>query len=313
MTTETETIESPLSEVKALSLPDMAIMHRSADSALRMANDFVITTDDDYALAGEELQSVKGRLKRLEETRTGITGPMNKALDAINALFRGPRATLEAAELAIKTSMLSYHNEQERKAAEARRIQEVAAAAERARISEAARQVELKAAAERKLIADQAAAQEATRKAEQARLDAEAAAAAAVGNQAAAEEAARKAEASRLQSILETQQAEQKQQELNAASNEQAASLIVASAAASAPVTSITSVRAKGTTVKTMVEFEVVNLLSLVQHVAQHPELINLLAEDSIKLRAYVRGLGVNAKLPGVRVFEKQAMASRAA
>lgn len=313
MTTETITPTSPLSEIKELTLPDVALMNRGADSALRMAQNFVIATDDDYALAGEELQNVKARLKRLEETRTGITGPMNKALDAINALFRGPRTVLESAEQAIKSNMLVYHNEQERKAAEARRIQEEAAAAERARLAEEARQIELRAAAERKRIADEAAAAERVRQEEQARLAAEAAKAAAAGNQAAADEAARQVEASQLQSILAAQQAEQKQQEANAIANEQAASIIVAAAAASAPVTSITSVKAKGASVKTTVDYEVTNLLSLVQHIASHPELINLVTEDGIKLRAYVRGLGVNAKLPGVRVFEKQSMASRAA
>lgn len=319
MTTETNTpaaateAASPLQELKALSMPDVALMNRGADSALRMAQGFVIATDDDYALAGEELQNVKSRLKRMEEVRTSITGPMNKALDAINALFRQPRTVLEAAEKAIKDNMLAYHNEKERKAAEARRIQEEAAAAERARLAEEARQVELKAAQERQRIADEAAAAERARQEEQNRLAAEAAAAAQAGNAAAAEEAARQLEESRLQSILEAQQAEQRQQEANTKANEQAASIIAASAAASAPVTSIASVKAKGASVKTTVDFEVVNLLSLVQHIAAHPELINLVTEDSIKLRAYVRGLGVNAKLPGVRVFEKQSMASRAA
>lgn len=321
MTTDTTTTEanqpvevvSPLTEIKALTLPDVALMTRGADSALRMANNFVITTDDDYNLAGEELQAVKAKLKRMEETRTSITGPMNKALDAINALFRGPRTALEAAEKAIKGNMLTYHNEKERIAAEARQAQEAAAAAERARLAEEARQVEQRAAAERKRIADEAAAAESARKQEQERLAAEAEKAAAAGNAAAAEEAARKIEASRLQSTLEAQQAEQRQQEANARANEEAASIIAATAAASAPVTSIASVRAKGASVKVTVDFEVTNLLSLVQHIATHPELINLVTEDSIKLRAYVRGLGVNAKLPGVRVFEKQSMSSRAA
>lgn len=313
MTTTTATPESPLTEVKALDIPDMAIMHRSADSALRMAQAFVILTDSDYALAGEELQSVKGRLKKLEDTRTGITGPMNKALDAINALFRGPRTTLEAAEKSIKDGMLAYHTKKEQAAAEARRVAEAAAAAERARIAEDARQVELKAAAERQRIADEAAAVEAARKAEQEKLDAQAAAAAAAGDQAAAEEAARQAEASRLQSILEAQQLEQRQQELNVVANESAAAMVVASASISAPVSHIGSAKSKGTSVKTTVDFEVTSLLSLVQHIAKNPELINLVSEDSIKLRAYVRGLGVNAKLPGVRVFEKQAISSRAA
>lgn len=305
MTTETEAPASPLTEVRQLSLPDMAGVSRGAESALRMAQAFVINSDDDYALAGEELQSVKGRLKKLEETRISITGPMNKALDAINNLFRGPRQTLEAAESAIKGGMLTYHTKKEQEAAEARRVAEAAAAAERARIAEEARQVELKAAAERARIAEETAAQEAQRKAEQEKL----AALAATGN----EEAERQAEALRLQSMLQEQQTQQRINEINEEANRSAAAMVVAAATISAPVTHIESAKSKGTSIKATVDFEVTSLLSLVQHIAQHPELINLVVEDTTKLRAYVRGLGLNAKLPGVRVYEKKAIASRAA
>lgn len=61
-------------EIKALAMPDMAIMTRGAASALRMATTFVISTKEDYQLAGEELQSIKARINKLEDTRTGITG-----------------------------------------------------------------------------------------------------------------------------------------------------------------------------------------------------------------------------------------------
>jgi hypothetical protein len=86
---------------------------------------------------------------------------------------------------------------------------------------------------------------------------------------------------------------------------EQVASMIVAQppAVQEAP-------KVSGLATRTTVEFEVVDLVQLVQHIAQHPELIGLIAADSVKLRAYVRGLGLSTNLPGVRVFEKASLSS---
>ncbi len=313
MNTATQEAPSVLTEVKALAIPDMTLMTRSADSALRMSQSFVIASDDDYKLAGEELQSISGRIKRMEDSRTAITGPMNKALKAVNDLFRSPMATLEQARDGIKGSMLTYYQEQERKAAEARRIAEQAAEAERRRLAEEARQVELAAAAERKRIADEAAAVAAAAKAEQDRLAKEAADAAAAGNQAAAEEAQRAADASRVQAELDAQQAQQRDQEAATRANESAAALRIVSSVISAPVAQAEPTKATGTSVRTTVDYDVTSLLSLVQHIAANPALINLLMVDSVKLRAYVRGLGLNTNLPGVRVYQKSGISAKAA
>lgn len=314
MNTET-TMEAPsvLTEVKALSLPDMSIMSRGADSALRMAKSFLIATEDDYQLAGEELQSIKTRINKMEAARTSITGPMNKALTAINDLFRGPMATLKSAESEVKGSMLVYFDEQERKAAEVRRLAEEAAEAERQRVAEAARQVELAAAAERKAIADAAAKVAAAALVEQNRLAQIAADAAAAGNQAAADEANRIAEASRQQAELEAQQARQRDAEAADRASESAAALRTEVSVISAPVTHISTAKAAGTSVKASVDYEVTDLLKLVKHIADNPALISLVMEDSVKMRAYVRGLGMNTALPGVRVFQKRSMSARAA
>ena len=312
MNTTTVAETNALAEVQALSLPDMTIMTRGAAGALRMAQSFVIATDDDYQLAGEELSSIKGRINKLEDSRTSITGPMNKALKAVNDLFRGPMETLKTAETAVKSSMLTYYDEQQRKAAEVRRIAEEAAQAERQRIADAARQVELAAAAERKRIADEAAAAQAVAQAEQQRLARVAAEAAAAGNAAAQAEAERAAQASRQQSILEEQQAQQRDQEAQERAFEQAAALRMEQSVISASVTAIDT-KATGTSVKGTVDFEVTSMISLVKYIAENPNLISLVVADNVKLRAYVRGLGINTELPGVRVFQKRTMSARAA
>lgn len=312
---DTATTEAPsvLTEIKSLAAPDMSMLNRGAASALRMAQSFVITTDDDYQLAGEELQSVKSRITKMEATRTGITGPMNKALTAINDLFRGPMATLKSAEGAIKSSMLTYHTEQERKAAELRRIEEAKAEAERKRIAAEALKIEQAAAAERQRIAAEAAAVAAQAKAAQDKADQEAAAAVAAGNQAAAAEIQRSAEAARQVAAQQAQEAAERQAETDARAMESAAALRSEVSVISAAVTHIDNAKASGTSVRATVEYEVTDKLALVQHIAANPALINLVIEDSVKLRAYVRGLGMNTNLPGVRVYQKRSMSARAA
>lgn len=84
----------------------------------------------------------------------------------------------------------------------------------------------------------------------------------------------------------------------------------VAQMVVAAPVVATVPV-AKGISTKTTIDFEVDDMVKLVKHIAEHPELIGLVAVDTVKLRAYVRGLGANCNLPGVRVFNKQTIAAR--
>jgi hypothetical protein len=79
-----------------------------------------------------------------------------------------------------------------------------------------------------------------------------------------------------------------------------------------APVVPITAPRAKGISTSTKVDFEVDDLLALLKHIAAHPELLHLVRADETRLRAYVRGLGLNCALPGVRVFPTDVMSARA-
>lgn len=80
-------------------------------------------------------------------------------------------------------------------------------------------------------------------------------------------------------------------------------------AAPAAPVAAVA--QAKGISTTTKLEPRVVNLLALVQHVAANPELIGLLAVDSVRLRAYAKGLGAACNLPGVAIEEVKTMSAR--
>ena len=79
MNTTTAAETNALAEVQSLSLPDMTIMNRGAVGALRMAQSFVIATDDDYQLAGEELGSIKSRINKIQ------IGVKKKKLETLEA------------------------------------------------------------------------------------------------------------------------------------------------------------------------------------------------------------------------------------
>lgn len=119
-----------------------------------------------------------------------------------------------------------------------------------------------------------------------------------------ARERAAQAERERLEAEAKALAAEGRTGE--AAVKDQVAQMVVAPPAAEPAPPAV-----KGISTSTTVDFEVVDLLALVQHVAQRPELLALLAVDSVRLRAQVRATGMATNLPGVRVFEKQTLAAR--
>lgn len=84
----------------------------------------------------------------------------------------------------------------------------------------------------------------------------------------------------------------------------------VAQMIVAAPVAAPAVPQVKGIATTKTIDFEVVDLHALIVHVAAHPELVNLLNADSVKLRAFVKGLGMACNLPGVRVFEKQGLSA---
>lgn len=263
------TTDSILAPVAALTVPDSARMTASAQGALAFIQSMQVVDAETYGFAADELKAIKTKAKQIEDQRTGITGPLNKVLKAVNDLFRGPTELLEQAEKIVKNKMLAYDQEQERIAAEARRKAEEAAATERKRLADeaAARQAEAdaqaRAAAEAKAAGDAQAAALATAAAQRAQAEAQAAA--------------------------ETSQ------------------MVVATPVATAPT------KVAGVSTSKKIEFEVVSLHDLVKHIAEHPELLNLVVADSVRLRAYVKGLGMSCRLPGVRVFEERVMSARAA
>jgi hypothetical protein len=84
---------------------------------------------------------------------------------------------------------------------------------------------------------------------------------------------------------------------------------VAAMVVATPPAAPATVPKVAGVKTTTKIDYEVVDLHALVKHVAEHPELLNMLMFDSMRVRNYVMGLGMACQLPGVRVFERQSIA----
>ena len=270
-----------LAPIAALSLPDSAALAGRAQQALSFIQSMTITSAEDYGFAADELIALKTKANTLEKQRTAITGPMNTALKGINDLFRSPAELLAQGERMLKGKMLAWDQEQERLARIEREKAEAIAAAERKRLQEEAA-------------------------ARQAEADAQA-------------EAARKA------SAAGDEQAAALAQAAADRANSQAQEAAITSQLVVAAPAVVAIEKTKGISTSKKVDFDVTSLRLLVAYIATgkvyeegdpalaHPELLGLLVADTVRLRAYVKGLGLACQLPGVRVFEERVLSARTA
>lgn len=140
-------------------LPAVQSLTADIDALDAVASQYAVTTAEQYEAGAADLRRVKGAAKRLEDTRTGITKPINDSLRRINEFFRAPAERLTRIERQIKAALSTYVVEQERQ----RQL-------EQARLEAAARK-------EREKLAAQAAKAEAAGREERAAVLAERAAA----------------------------------------------------------------------------------------------------------------------------------------
>lgn len=99
----------------------------NAQGKYTLAVAFVVDSNESFDAAAAELKIIKTKTKDLDSTRKGITKPMDESKSRIMDLFRTPIEYLEKAEAALKLTMTTYQEKQEkeRKAEEAR-LQEIA-------------------------------------------------------------------------------------------------------------------------------------------------------------------------------------------
>lgn len=248
------------------------------------AQEYVIDSDELLAMAGEDLQKVKGLRKQVEETRRTITDPLFRAKQAVDALFKGPDDFLDQAETILKRSMLDYTNERERKAAVARAEAERLARIERERLAEIERKQQ----------------EEARRaEAEAQRLADEARAAAAAGDTSKAVE-------------LE----QQAQQQATVAETAQAEAHATAQEAAVTTVTPIFSAppRVAGISGRVNYSAQVDDLLQLVHAIAEGKAPIEAISANTTFLGQQARAFKKAGPLyPGVTVIAERGLSARAA
>ena len=321
----TDTLEAPpaarvqtleptlLSEVRAISLPDMAVETRRADTALRMATSFIIASQEDYVLAGEELQSIKTKINALEAKRQTVAGPLHKAWTAFNLLFKAPMDVLKDAEATVKHSMLAYSDEQDRIAAIAKKEADAIAASEKKRLEDEARAIETAAASERQRIADLEVARVTAANAEHERLERDAIAALASGDTAAIAAIEQQVGTLIENGDLAASQAREQSTQIDEAATSRSANLKMEAFVTSTPVVYVAPARAAGISKSVTYDYELQDMAKLIAHIATKPELSSLLCLDTVKTRAYVRSLGANTNLPGLRVFSKSTLSARAA
>lgn len=284
--------------------------------ALAIAQAYEIDCADMAVEANRELQNVKQRLKTVEEWRDRFLSPVRQLTETANEFFNPARKSLQAAETHLKTALLDWNRkEQERVAAERRAAEELArrlraeaeakAAAERARAEEQAREARQKAAA-----AEAARARAAS---EAARLRFE-------GNAKAAAEAERQARAAAAE---RARQEEAERSKIDAA--EARAQLVLAEAAASAPVTvaepaklagfgardNWTAELAENTTREQAFE-QIVAAIAGVEKCAGRLELLSLGAIDMKAAGKLAKALKTNFRVPGMRAVNRPVAASRA-
>jgi chemotaxis protein histidine kinase CheA len=164
-------------------LPEVQTAVADANQLATLAERYIVSTPEEYSRAGQDLVRCKTAQKKLEEVRTGITGPINASLKKINDFFSRPSVALKQAEGRIRQGMDEYTAAQERIRQEAQRRIDEEARKERERQEKEAAEVRRKAKAEADRIekeararreAEEAARREAERAAQKARDAAEA-------------------------------------------------------------------------------------------------------------------------------------------
>lgn len=97
--------------------PQALELAASSEQILTLASSYTVTTAAQYEFAAGELKNIKASTKALEEMRKTATRPLDEAKAAIMDWFRPVGERYAQAEKMIKSAMLTYQQEEERKRA----------------------------------------------------------------------------------------------------------------------------------------------------------------------------------------------------
>lgn len=76
-------------------------------------DNYLISTQETYANAGEDLRAIKSKSKELDDLRKSLTKPLDESKKRIMEFFNRPLDFLAKAESAVKSAMLKYQQAQE--------------------------------------------------------------------------------------------------------------------------------------------------------------------------------------------------------
>jgi hypothetical protein len=285
-------------------VPREAQLLTPAENMLRDIQALTIDAPAMYDIAAGELRGIKAAFSKLESERLDLTRPLDEVKRKIMDRFRRPLEILTSAESALKSKMLVYREDCERREAEERRKAEEAARAERDRLAREAAERERQSreeaeAARRQADADaeekrRTAAEEATKLAAEGRAKE----AADLKAKAEAEATARQAEGAR------------QAQEVTAQGAADAEELRRTAAVVIAPAARTSVPAAKGTSVRRKWKGRIIDKHALVRHVAAFPQFGNLVDVNESALNQLANSLQGALELPGVECYEDKVLAS---
>lgn len=106
-----------------------------AGELLRWVQALEITDGEGVKQATEHLTFISGLKKAVEEVRKQYVSPINEHLKAVNEVFRTISTPLETADRTTREKVLAYRREEERKAREVERINQLRLEAARAEMA----------------------------------------------------------------------------------------------------------------------------------------------------------------------------------
>jgi len=111
--------------------PNEVRLLNTSKELCEMAEDILIMSRNDLSNATDLVKTIKQRHKEIETERTGLVKPFNDGVKAINARFKLMTDPLETAESGVKSKMLSFQKEEEKRAnIEQERLDKIAKEAE---------------------------------------------------------------------------------------------------------------------------------------------------------------------------------------
>lgn len=104
----------------SIAIPDqeITVIKTKATKGFNQASTLVIATNEDMPKASDLLGNIKTAAKIVDLKKKEITDPMNQAIKKVRELFAPIEKSLAEAESMVKTKMLDFQRELDRKAAE---------------------------------------------------------------------------------------------------------------------------------------------------------------------------------------------------